>query len=288
MGRAIKIDAGEQNGRKFIGKITELSPNGGGDWPEMAFKGIIEALKAGPENGSPLYVWTDAPPKDATPDNILEAKTRAKMLGINVYFFLTTVFNDPPSSVKPFEDLANYTCGQVFELPKDSSSIAKMKRVTKHLLGGTSCSGGLILGNNAGKKKRSVSPSVYRLLVDNTMEKIIVTVSSENSGATINLKDPLGNFVTSEKSVVFKVTIFELENRSPGIWQLVVPSEAGKHTYLLKGSSRTNVVFDFIFVIPRQMGRPLPIPYPLKGELIVVSYLLTLPGTGVFDHSKDS
>ena len=85
------------------------------------------------------------------------------------------------------------------------------------------------------------------------MEKIIVTVSSENSGATINLKDPRGSFVTSGKSVVFKVTIFELENPSPGIWQLVVPSEAGKHTYLLKGSSRTNVVFDFIFAIPRQM-----------------------------------
>ena len=254
----------------------------------MAFKGIIAALEKGPANGSPLYVWTDAPPKDATVDNIQDAKKRAQVAGINVYFFLTTGCNGP-WSVKPFEDLAKDTCGQVFELPKDSSSIAKMKKVTKHLLGGTSCSGGLGLGGTpSGKKKRSVSPSVYRLLVDNTMEKIIVTVSSENSGATINLKDPLGNFVTSEKSVVFKVTIFELENPSPGIWQLVVPSEAGKHTYLLKGSSRTNVVFDFIFVIPRQMGRPLPIPYPLKGELIVVSYLLTLPGTGVFDHSKDS
>ena len=254
----------------------------------MAFKGIIEALKAGPANGSPLYVWTDASPKDATPDNIQDAKYRAKISGISVYFFLTAGCNGR-SSVKPFEDLAKDTCGQVFNLPKDSSSIAKMKKVIKYLLGETSCSGGFRFRfPPSGKKKRSVFPSVYRLLVDNTMDKIIVTVSSENSGATINLKDPLGNFVTSEKSVVFKVTIFELEKPSPGIWQLVVPSEAGKHTYQLKGSSRTNVVFDFIFVIPRQMGRPLPIPYPLKGELIVVSYLLTLPGTGVFDHSKDS
>ena len=236
----------------------------------MAFKGIIEALNKGPADGSPLYVWTDAPPKDATLDNIQEATKRAKQSGINVYFFLTIGQSgcvDPSSPSTPFENLARKTCGQVFELPKNSSSIAKMKNVTKHLLGGTSCSGGFIFDVPPGKKKRSVSSSVYRLLVDDTMEKIIVTVSSENSSATINLKDPRGSFVTSGKSVVFKVTIFELENPSPGIWQLVVPSEAGKHTYLLKGSSRTNVVFDFIFVIPRQMGRPLPIPYPLKGEL---------------------
>ena len=236
----------------------------------MAFKGIIEALNKGPVGGSPLYVWTDAPPKDTTDDNIEEATNRAKLLGINVYFFLTTGCVDPSSSLKPFEKLARDTCGQVFELPKDSSSIAKMKKVTKHLLSGTSCSGhgGFAMAFLPGKKKRSVSSSVYRLLVDDNMEKIIVTVSSENSGATINLKDPRGSFVTPGKSVVFKVTIFELENPSPGIWQLVVPSEAGKHTYLLKGSSRTNVVFDFIFAIPRQMGRPLPIPYPLKGELL--------------------
>ena len=127
-----------------------------------------------------------------------------------------------------------------------------------------------------GKKKRSVSSSVYRLLVDDTMEKIIVTVSSENSGATINLKDPRGSFVTSGKSVVFKVTIFELENPSPGIWQLVVPSEAGKHTYLLKGSSRTNVVFDFIFAIPRQMEFN---SLSLK-RWVVVSYLLRRDPSG--------
>ena len=102
----------------------------------MAFKGIIEALNKGPVGGSPLYVWTDAPPKDTTDDNIEEATNRAKLLGINVYFFLTTGCVDPSSSLKPFEKLARDTCGQVFELPKDSSSIAKMKKVTKHLLSG--------------------------------------------------------------------------------------------------------------------------------------------------------
>ena len=269
-GRVFKKSAGKGSGNEFIAKINELRPHGGGDCPEMTFKGIIEALKAGPVYDSPLYIFTDAPPKDATPDNIDEATNRAKVAGINVYFFATRGCGDP-SSVKPFEKLARDTCGQVFTLPKSSSDIAKLKKVANDLLGGTSCDGGI---GSFFSGKRSVSRSVHRLLVDDTMEKIIVSVSSENNGADIHLKDPLGSSVTSEK--LSKVTIFDIKNPTPGIWQLVVSPRAGKYTYLMKGSSKTNVVFDFIFVIPRGQGIPVPIPYPMKGKLLFL-HLLTFP-----------
>ena len=153
IGRVFRKDAGKGSGKEFIAKIKELRARGGGDCPEMAFKGIIEALAAGPVEDSPLYVFTDAPPKDATLDNIEEAKNRAQIAGINVYFFATRGCGDP-SSVKPFENLARDTCGQIFPLPKSSSDIARMKKVAKDLLGGTTCSslgvGGFL------RKKRSV------------------------------------------------------------------------------------------------------------------------------------
>ena len=139
IGRVFRKDAGEESGKEFIAKIRELRAHGGGDCPEMAFKRIIEALNAGPVDYSPLYVFTDAPPKDATLDNIEEAKNRTKIAGINVYFFATRGCGDP-STVKPFENLARETCGQVFALPNSSSDIAGMKKVAKDLLGGTSCS----------------------------------------------------------------------------------------------------------------------------------------------------
>ena len=263
IGRVFRKDAGEESGKEFIAKIRELRAHGGGDCPEMAFKRIIEALNAGPVDYSPLYVFTDAPPKDATLDNIEEAKNRTKIAGINVYFFATRGCGDP-STVKPFENLARETCGQVFALPNSSSDIARMKKVAKDLLGGTSCSS-VGVGSFL-RKKPSVSPSVHIVLVDDTMEKIIVSVSSENSGADINLKIPLGSFVTSGKSVLSKVTIFDVKNPTPGIWQLVVSPKAGNYTYLLKGSSETNVVLDVIFVHPRRTRTPFPIPYPLKGK----------------------
>ena len=68
IGRVFRKDAGEESGKEFIAKIKALRAHGGGDCPEMAFKGIIEALNAGPVDYSPLYVFTL--PKDATLDNI--------------------------------------------------------------------------------------------------------------------------------------------------------------------------------------------------------------------------
>ena len=49
-----------------------------------------------------------------------------------------------------------------------------------------------------------------------------------------------------------------------------MPPGAGKHTYLFKGSSKTNLDFNFIFVIPRKLGAPIPISHPLTGESALI------------------
>ena len=264
-GRAIKKAA--RKGQEFINEIQALRANGGGDCAEMAFKGILEALNKQPESDSPLYVFTDAPPKDASSHNITDVTVKAQALGVNVYFFSTVGCGDP-ASVKPFKDLARKTCGQFFELPKSRTDLAKLKKVTKDLLGGTTCDGGIGGGFSglSGKKKRNVRLFQYNLLVDDTMEKIIVSVSSENTGASVDLKDPLEASITSGKITVSKVTIFEMDRPTPGIWRLIVSAAAGKHTYMFKGSSKTNLDFSFIFVIPRHPGTPIPIPHPFAGE----------------------
>ena len=264
-GRAIKKADGK--GNEFIDDIQALYAHGGGDCPDMTFKGILEALKEDPEDNSPLYVFTDAPPKDAKGDNFDKVRMEVIFRGVNVYFFATVGCGDE-ASVKPFKDLARLTCGQFFELPKSRSELTKMKKVTKDLLGGTTCDGGIGGGFSglSGKKKRSVGFFKYNLLVDDTMEKIIVSVSSENTGASVDLKDPLDVSITSGKITVSKVTIFEMDHPTPGIWRLIVSAAAGKHTYMVKGSSKTNLDFNFIFVIPRYPGTPIPIPHPLAGE----------------------
>ena len=228
----------------------------------MAFTGIRGALNEGPQSDSPLYVFTDAPPKDVS--LLKKAKQEAEFQGIAVYFFLTEGCGKEADYL-PFEELASHTCGQIFELPKSRTEIAKMKRFTKVLLEGTVCSGGA--GLRSIKEKRSVAAKEYKLMVDDTMDKIIVSISSANSSPKITLEDPLGNSVG--KTTVSKVTIFEVANPKPGLWTLTVPPDTGKHTYLFKGTSKTNMDFDFIFVIPRVRGTPLPISHPLTGETLI-------------------
>ena len=143
----------------------------------MAFTGILEALKKRPVTNSPLYVFTDAPPKDVS--LLQHAKIITSLRGVHVYFFLTNACGDEADYL-PFEELARDSCGQIFKLPKSRPDIAKMKNFTKVLLTGTTCStGGLVI--MMGKKKRSVAAKEYKLMVDDTMDKIIVSISTANS-----------------------------------------------------------------------------------------------------------
>ena len=269
--RAIKKEPGKED--EFIEQIKTLRPYGGGDCEEMAFTGILEALKKQPVFKSPLYVFTDAPPKDLdlANDALIEAKTRR----VHVYFFLTKDCGTE-AAYKPFEKLARKTCGQVFHLPKSQSEIAKLKNFAKELLDETECMEGPGIPGQPPirKKKRSVAVKEYKLMVDDTMEKIIISISSENSSPKITLRDPLGNSVG--KTTVSKVTIFQEANPKPGLWTLTVPPDAGKHTYLFKGTSKTNMAFNFIFVMPRLQGTPIPISNPLTGENSLLSLSLSL------------
>jgi len=107
-------------GDQFVTEINKLRAHGGGDCPELTFKGILDAMNSSPLPGSPLYVFTDASAKDDTPENIAEAVTFAQATGLTINFFTTGLRLCGKSSYKPFEDLARETCGQMLYLPSSS------------------------------------------------------------------------------------------------------------------------------------------------------------------------
>ena len=71
--------------------INNLTHHGGGDCPELTFTGMLEALYQDPNWGSPMYVFTDAGPKDATDEMIEEVKHLAspEEYGVTINFFTT-------------------------------------------------------------------------------------------------------------------------------------------------------------------------------------------------------
>lgn len=78
---------------QFVKAITDLETHSGWDCPEYAFKGMLRAIYEGPRWGSPLYVFTDAYPKDATEENIDEVEALAAEFGITINFFTTGGLN---------------------------------------------------------------------------------------------------------------------------------------------------------------------------------------------------
>ena len=127
-------------------------------------------------------------------------------------------------------------------------------------------------GNTSGKKKRTVRRSSYTIPVDDSTEKLIISVITERMGPSITLKDPRGHVITSGKIYLSKGAIYEINNPRPGMWRLMV-SRAGKHSYQVKGSSKTNVDFEYFFIMIPTRGRskkPIPISHPLLGKCLTV------------------
>lgn len=79
----------ETEAGEFEEEIDKLRAHGGGDCPEYTFEGMRGALNNMREHGSPLYVFTDAGPKDATEADIEEIKENARRSGVAINFLTT-------------------------------------------------------------------------------------------------------------------------------------------------------------------------------------------------------
>ena len=74
---------------EFRDIIGNIAAHGGGDCPELALTGMLNALNHFPHPGSSMFVFTDASPKDATPANVNQVISFAKALNIKISFFVT-------------------------------------------------------------------------------------------------------------------------------------------------------------------------------------------------------
>ncbi len=69
--------------------LRQLRATGGGDCEELTIEGINNIFSASVQYQSPIYVFTDAGAKDATPDNIEALKVMAEGFQTAINFFLS-------------------------------------------------------------------------------------------------------------------------------------------------------------------------------------------------------
>ena len=110
-GPLTRKDEGE--GAEFLKALQALTAHGGGDCPELAFTGMVNALEAGPQPGSSMFVFTDASAKDADKD--VSVISDAQDLDVKINFFTTNGCGSP-GSLKPFYDVARKTDGLAYSL----------------------------------------------------------------------------------------------------------------------------------------------------------------------------
>lgn len=252
--------------------LNALRANGGGDCPELAFKGMMGALESGPQPGSSMYVFTDASPKDATDENIDDVLNLAHDLDVPINFFSRGNCGRP-GNVPAYDRVATETGGLVYPL-KSSLEIEELGRLVSNTLGGTASIGSGGSGGSTTGRRRRATVTEYAISVDDTIEKILITVTTQNSGAGIILVDPKGMTVTVGKISLARGVVYDIASPTPGVYKLMVPVSAGEHKYRVNVVSGTNIDFGHYYAYIPKRGRnrvPVPLQQPLQGTVMFFS-----------------
>lgn len=254
----------EQEGAEFLKALRALRAHGGGDCPELAFTGMANALEAGPQPGSSMFVFTDASAKDA--EKKATVFNDAYDLDVKINFFTTSGCGSS-GSLQPFHDVASKTGGLVYSLKTTTDLKQLGQLVSRPLQGCFSMSSGKS-ESSMGRKKRAADVE-YKISVDDSIDKVTVSVTTHNSGSGISLIDPTGKPVTENRVGLSSGVVYNLESPITGVYRLKVPASAGKHTYKVSGVSGMNLDFGHYYVaIPKRGTRiPVPLDQPLKGML---------------------
>lgn len=261
---------------RFVKAIASLSPYSGGDCPELTFKGMSDAIDEGPQPDSPLYVFTDAGPKDATDENILYLKEIAEDQGVVVNFFV--VKNTGCSryaDLSSFQEIAEATMGQVFEL-KDHNELEQLQGLTATSLGGTAVVANAV-HNQVSRKKRSLSKTSnsYSISVDDSIDTLVISVTADQSTAggntwSASLTSPTGTITGTSSSNLDQGTVYQISKPNVGIWNLGITANSSvKYDFMVKASSTDNIDFEYYFVrttVKRGVSTTIPIAAPLQGK----------------------
>lgn len=258
-------------GKDFIKALETLRAIGGDDCPELSFKGMIDALESGPQIGSPMYVFTDASPKDASIENKDTILDLAHNLDVKINFLTRrdTHCSTEEGAFQPYEDLASETGGFVYPL-RNSNELVRLSTLVSDSLKGSAYVGSGDLESVVSRRRRRRAREQYSIPVDDSMERLFITVITQNSAAGILLVDPAGNIATNSRELLQKGVVYNIDKPIVGVFRLVVPAEAGEHKYRVNSVGAVNIDFGhyYVFVANRGSRIPVPLKYPLQGRLM--------------------
>ncbi|XP_078665591.1 von Willebrand factor A domain-containing protein 7-like [Branchiostoma floridae x Branchiostoma belcheri] len=257
--------------RVMITWLNELRVDGGGDCPEYCFSGIEQALLIClPE--SPLFIFTDADPKDPEKYGIITALMEEKQARLNFlltgsctsrdkldeqeqgYYKATSHTAHRRSNRNWYEQLAEQSGGSVYE--GDKENITELTGVIS-----------VALSNSAPVTlyKASLpagSGRVVPVQVDSALLELAISLVAANSAPDVVIETPDGTpqaFGTPLAEIAVDVganRVYQIKTPSPGTWRLRLRDS--QH-YMLEVTGKSIVDFSYQFMRTTTNGILLPI-----------------------------
>eukprot|EP00794_Sanderia_malayensis_P005644 gene5644-6340_t len=256
---------------EFVNLISNIPINGGGDCPELSFTGMLNALKAGPKLGSPMYVFTDASAKDATEANKQLLKDHALQYNSAITFFTHLLGCGDSNGIKSYEEIAAYTSGQIFPLQM-SSDLLKFKEFVENSLKNkdTIDQGVLPMASSSittGKKRGARTMLTRYVTVDDNIATLIISISAKQRGVAnyVSLKKPDASSVSAQSSTSY-TRVFSISHPSSGRWRMEYPT-GQPISFVVSAISDRPIDFQNYYMLQESADAPiLTIQNPLIGR----------------------
>jgi len=253
----------DSNKNEFLTAMKTLPVTRGGDCPELAFTGMLEAYKANPLSGSPMFVFTDASARDDTPQNLAKLKSEAAQHSSAITFFTNRV--GCGKGVQSYKDIASYTSGQVFPLQNHEEIRSFTNYIKTSLMHSVTIAKGRYTPT-FGRKRHSRSTS-NDLFVEAAVDilQVSIEVMARGSTSTIVLENPSSNAATADATNTY-TKVYNINSPSPGKWKLTVPIFVGEYSYTAKLFCNKTIDFATYFLHQeRKDGPVISLMNPLSG-----------------------
>ncbi|XP_062516237.1 von Willebrand factor A domain-containing protein 7-like [Corticium candelabrum] len=269
-----------QESDEFLRHLDNLRANGGGDCPELAMSGLQLAL-INCLPGSPIYVFTDAGPKDSDLKATIFSLIDTRKSQVN--FFYTG--SSPPCGDAPdlFSAIASRSGGQFLSITK--GAVAEVTTITQS---STDESQVVLLTASSNETSKT-----YNILVDCTVTGLVISLSGANPQAEVT--GPNG-VVTGERVSLPNVLVITVTSPAAGNWMVKTSFSSGDHSVNVKASSTIDFSHEFVTID----GRPghcgaFPLSgLPIAGTLSKIIYsvrgledIVSVDGVDLIDTEGD-
>lgn len=213
--------------------------------------------------GSPIYVFTDAGPKDhdlsATIFSLIDTRRN------QVNFFFTGRL--PPCGAAPdlFSTIATRSGGQFLDITK--SSVASATSIAQSSSGESQV---LVLTASSEESSKT-----YSFLADCTVTGLTISLSGNNPHAQV--LQPNGSEVTGDRVSLANVLLVTISSPAEGNWTVRTSFSQRSHSVIVKAFSTIDFFHDFVTV----SGRPghcgaFPISgQPVAGKTCIICSCIT-------------